>query len=49
MTDYMNVSVINCISGDVVFYLSLGCEILQASYAVVRRISGVLESRLWMI
>ena len=41
-------SVINVISGDVVFF-SLGCEILQASYAVVRRISGVLESRIWMI
>ena len=48
-TNYMNVSVINVISGDVVFYRGLGCEILQASYAVVRRISGVLESRLWMI
>ena len=42
-------SVINVINGDVVFYCYLGCEILQASYAVVRRISGVLESRLWMI
>ena len=42
-------SVINVISGDVVFYLGLGCEILLAGYAVVRRISGVLESRLRMI